>query len=1192
MATPHLSSTISPKSFDRIAAEIQGHVTKFKRSGPHKAIFCCPAHEDKNPSAWIAQDEKGWTHAHCSVCGNLRTHFNALGVFFSEGFQAGPRKEKDRSKEWYDALRKSQKKNTPENFTNRQLGVLYFGEPDNPLDQGVFPLAGGKIWEKRLDHARQHPPMQTPFSAPYTAEGMEKTRAIALHYWQHIRGIRHIPNSLLFSHTSIDNKLGQEKRALLEKQVKAVIITPLKNPDKFHERAWQETWLDADGRKICRHFPTGVSQKGRVFYSPHPQKSARTLIIGEGLESTCSTPWHEPADYLAVLSLNGFSALNFPKKHYDRIILAPDLEPHQKGLNAVLKMAGNWLSSVLMVEKTVQKKVTELVLLRPDGKAIHDPVTTKKDMNDLTDNEKSTLTPIILTPENVLPDHHPVRQWSLQSPDALQQAFQDDLTTHLQTPGSGQRRIHALGTGVGKSHAATVAVAQATRSTLACAPTREGRQSLAEMLNPDTQEHHGRGETLPTMMHPDDLNDAEIQHYCPIWNQQGTENAAMRLQEVRQFPSPADKPLSPQVLGILGHPIAPSCNTVCPHGKATLFHITQGKKGEDTGADLCVHQMKRLEHWYQENQIASTHAGLNGDENLFKQDGKLREKIIIDESPELLDHHSWNDKDLTSLHMSLVANAHTDQRFYTGPDRDERLAAYDAMLPWIMHLQSALVNGWEDGDIPPVTGLDWKDFHDLVERWKHQGYVTIFERAYRQPDMDPTQKYHGPVFLDRLSKAIQNGTLYHGRHPKNQQPFMIGVLPTNIGQALLHTSKKQDIDILTATPSRALIALCGEPVTQAYPATPNLNICQIRGRNWSATALRLKREDTLRDLTDILDSQEDGAVILTTKAYEDALETSAFSHLTIGHWNRDHEGHNRYKDATHLEDIGLQMLPRETYRLMFEAIRKIYHMPWQPAKKDNPWVLQSIGLDYLPGSEISIELPDNPDFAYFIREYHTIEMVQAIGRLRAARRPDEKLTVTIRANFPFLPLFGLYISSVEGHSHRQEQVHDRAIEKTKACIQAVLDSGMRITFRNVNEKARELTGKGVKHHNWKTVVDFLTKDTFSPEENMLPDECVLTVEEAWKLRHSEAIKAEARRRGDILRRREAAMPGRGDVDDALLDMITVMDREHCNSAMAAHYLLDHLDKNRHHPGERYWQSLEDAILHEIPPNFWRENEAA
>ncbi len=1204
MSSVQMLST--PKSFEEIAGEIQPLVQKFRRAGSHKATFLCPAHDDKTPSAWIAQNEEGWTYAHCSVCGNLRQTFNDLGVFFSAK-RNGPFRKKDTRRSSYLETLRAKKENRE--FNNRQIEVLYWGEPDITLNHDVYPV-DGPLLAQRIAHARKHPPRESPFSAPFTAQGIEVTHAIVLRYLQEHRKLdgplqgASPFDGLLFSHTSLDGKLGKETRALLDRDVKAVLITPLRNPAKYDERAWQETWLDAEGHKITRHFPVGVAQKGRVFYRKTTE--ARTLVINEGLENALFTAKpYEGADMIAAMSVSQFAHLEITKR-YDHIILCPDLEPHGKGLQAILNLAIRWLP----------KTSAHLYMLRPDGKGPFDPIDAKLDANDLTVAQRAKLQPLLLTTDNLLHPDHPMRQWSPQPIKSLYGTVLDALD--LNTPGSGRKSIIAVGTGVGKSHALAEALPQAQESVLACAPTHEGRKALTRNLDPETQEHHGRSEATCTgdcrsCSNPCNNKATPLQgatpeqtienpeRYCAVYFDLKGEAPPEVLPVPGTNPVPGANPVPgrnpllgatlthiatdpdtmppPVIISALGFPISQACNNECPRGLATLYYLTNGKKGADTGAPLCPHMMKRLEHWYQEPHLTSTHAALNGDPTLFKADGKLRGKIVIDEAPKLLQENRWTTETLYQLHMSVHHNFLTDQRFYTGPDREERLEAYQKTMPWIMHMENLSMSGWKNGDIPPLPGKSWDEFHNLVENHKHICYITIFERIYKIPG--DARRHWGPVLLDRLSKAIQTRTLFWA------DQTMIAVSRTAIGEALLHKSRKQDITILTATPDLALRHLCQNNITEHYPATPNLRINWIRGRSWSKTALSFHFEETMRDAVDILEAMPENSVLLTTKSYADTLESTQFR--TVGYWHRDHEGHNRYRDCTHLEILGLQMLSHHQYWMMYEATRRLYALPWQPADEDAPWTPQSMGISYVPHSETSVTLPENPDFAYFIREYHTIEIAQAIGRLRAARRPDEELTVNIRSNIPVLPLFGLVIHSVDGHSHRQTQVHHRAVEKVSGVVQLAIELGLRPTFQRINLMAKEKTGKGIRYENWKQVIDTMVINSSSPGVNAP----AIDIEALWALTNAEAIRAEARRQGDLIRRREAAMPGRGDgpEGEALMDTIRIMNRTRCDSAQAAESILAGMHKNRHHPGDEYVQSLREIILRPIPEVYWQDEES-
>jgi hypothetical protein len=1086
----------TPKPFEEIAAEIQPLVQKFKRAGRNKATFCCPDHDDRNPSAWIEQGENGWTHAHCSVCGNLRQTFNALGVFFSQGGKARPRKADTRLWEYHKTLREK----TPENrmFTRRQLEVLYWGEPESLLSHDVFPVEDGPTLRQRLDHARKHPPLESPFSAPLTAEGIEATRAIVLRYLQEHRKLQGPFSGLLFSHTSLDGHLGKEARDLLQREVKAVLITPLRNPAKRDERSWQETWLDAEGRKIARHFPAGVPQKGRVFYRKTP--GARFLAVGEGLESAWFTAQgqKDKADCIAAMSLNQFNTLEIVK-HYDAILLAPDLEPHGRGLKAMLEFAARILPKL--------GSTTRLRLLRVDGQEWDAPIAQKLDANDLTPEVLEALPHWLITRNALLPADHPMRSWSETPIDALHERLRRDVLDDLVRPGDGKKTIYAGGTGLGKSRVLAEALPQMEQSVIAATTTREGRANLARHLDA-RDEHHGRGENLKALVEEAAQTLERPEKYCHYHDDAKTPGAVVTY-------APGEVP-SLVKMGELGFPISHICNNLCDRGQETLYYLTSGKKGSETGAPLCPHMIARHEHWYQSQKLVSTHAAIDGDKQITKQNGKVRSKVVLDESPTLTKELLIDADRLAQLKISAFHNFRHDQRFFPdSQEREARLLAYQKIMPWIGHFEGLLLSGW-NGDIPPLPGHDWREFHDLVREFRHFGYVTIFERSYRGYDSE--QRHQGPVFLDALSQAIQTRTVFWSHQN------IVAKLPSETGEVMKKKSRKQDVMVFTATPSRALRHLIPN-IREYYPATPNLRINITRGHSFSKTSLEHRPQETLGKVSDILESLPERSAVLTTKPYEDAIGPENWPGTELGHWHKDHEGHNRWESIQHLEILGLNLLSRDQYWIEYESLRRLYDLPWQPANRDDPWVPQSIDIPYIQGSATSCVLPENPDFAYFVRELHTIELAQAVGRLRAARRPDETLTVNIHCNILPLPLFGMVINSVDGHSNRQRQVHERAVQRVAGIVQEVIDQGLRPTYRAVNAAAIAATGKGVRHENWKQVVDTLAIGTSNQGVNAVLD---ISIEEMWALTSRDQIRAEARRRGDRLRRQEAALPGRGD----------------------------------------------------------------
>ena len=179
----NLARKSSRKTFEQIAIEVSAHVRKFRRIGATKATFCCPVHEDKNPSAWIEESKEGWTHAHCSVCGNLKDYFREIGIFPTpkEGnYQSA--KQREERKSYLETLRARQRE-----FIHNQelptpvLEMLYSLHSDSNY---LFPVEGPE-WESRwaaLQKQERVLSAETCFGRWNQPEAIEKTRQIALRY--------------------------------------------------------------------------------------------------------------------------------------------------------------------------------------------------------------------------------------------------------------------------------------------------------------------------------------------------------------------------------------------------------------------------------------------------------------------------------------------------------------------------------------------------------------------------------------------------------------------------------------------------------------------------------------------------------------------------------------------------------------------------------------------------------------------------------------------------------------------------------------------------------------------------------------------------------------------------------------------------------------------------------------------------
>ena len=110
------------------------------------------------------------------------------------------------------------------------------------------------------------------------------------------------------------------------------------------------------------------------------------------------------------------------------------------------------------------------------------------------------------------------------------------------------------------------------------------------------------------------------------------------------------------------------------------------------------------------------------------------------------------------------------------------------------------------------------------------------------------------------------------------------------------------------------------------------------------------------------------------------------------------------------------------------------------------------------------------------RLWTTAEVVQGIGRLRSIRRPGEELSVEIHSTFPFAEAYGLEFSEVvrganrtmsEYHEDRKRDQIDRAI---------IAASGDEVSFRKLNQKMKELFGKGISARDFKELAAVTRQD--------------------------------------------------------------------------------------------------------------------
>ena len=188
----------------------------------------------------------------------------------------------------------------------------------------------------------------------------------------------------------------------------------------------------------------------------------------------------------------------------------------------------------------------------------------------------------------------------------------------------------------------------------------------------------------------------------------------------------------------------------------------------------------------------------------------------------------------------------------------------------------------------------------------------------------------------------------------------------------------------------------------------------------------------------------------------------------IGYWGAHHRAHNDWADKKTLLLFGGFYPPAKAMQKIWDRARVTALAggadpsdwpEWNGSMSTGHWVRET--PDYEAQSRIA--LPDDTIARDYFIQLATNETVQAIGRLRAANRDGEQLTVHI---FGGLPLAGLeehglsvtqYARDIDGKARREEQVWVRkqvAQQRLDAAVIDLASRGEKITRRSLAEAVK------------------------------------------------------------------------------------------------------------------------------------------
>ena len=542
----------------------------------------------------------------------------------------------------------------------------------------------------------------------------------------------------------------------------------------------------------------------------------------------------------------------------------------------------------------------------------------------------------------------------------------------------------------------------------------------------------------------------------------GEENAPARCEIF-----PEIEPFSEKWRSIVAHKCAS-----CTHGKAAMATI----KGE-TPDDPYVTPCQYVIHTNQsksEPVVATTAAMAEGDPsyNLIRiAPGKTAPANVV-----LDDHSKVDGLAPRGIRLDELAEwVRAGERFAHGKE-DETAKDTLALVGEVRKLAKALSENLTD-ELVRLAPADWTQFSEISRK----STIKLLDGTTLESiDKDREGKLEIPLrSVRKIGIALERGTAWIF---KGQLFYSV---PNQTLKAIQSGATVED-----ATPGRAvqhIIRARGGEVHQVF-VEDNLHVCLVLDGGHGRVAVTAEQSKT-REQNAIsrlirAASENHGAenvCVLTHKPLAEEIQ-KGFEAVETGWFGYHNRGQNAWKEKKHLIVFGVPQLSPALAERLYESERAaVLESGGDPAAWPEWDGTREEKLYRIPGQKMVLRAEGykNEAIDEWYRLWTTAEVVQGIGRLRSIRRPGEELSVEIHSTFPFAEAYGLEFSEVvrganrtmsEYHEDRKRDQIDRAI---------IAASGDKVSFRKLNQKMKELFGKGISARDFKELAAVTRQDIAS-----------------------------------------------------------------------------------------------------------------
>jgi hypothetical protein len=564
---------------------------------------------------------------------------------------------------------------------------------------------------------------------------------------------------------------------------------------------------------------------------------------------------------------------------------------------------------------------------------------------------------------------------------------------------------------------------------------------------------------------------------------------------------------------------------------AWLMGIRRGKEDDgnlpewiqDEHHSGCAHQFMQWSA-LAADIIAITTQKLESDPRFEKADDRNRGSIIEDEQGLLVTPTIISRKELNYLiHASNAVFRKFERKRKKNEMTTQEEFDQHAILRTCIDVVNNLTNGvlsnamarselgdralptsewWhDDKPLPDIscTGITPKIAIACFDKLLDGGRITPFEQWWSAYD---DRKIFPKVIIKIMRDAIENNVLMlvpgnpHASNYTAKQNHLIAYTRTHTGELLDSKCSKINCGILDATPSRNTMdigaragATCHElNVRPRHPHTIRL----MRGNAFTKTGMRHKAASLL----DQMHQQVEAAIlrgknprIITSKntaeqynkmygerGYKQVMHsiTGKMEEIPIfdaHHWGVAERGQNVFFEerVDVIFVFGLDKPPLSVIIGQYEAERILYRLDRTPWDKNVKMVEKEI--TYWTQNGLITQtylLPDNPDCEHFYREFFSIRLIQAAGRLRVIRA-DYPCEFIMFIDVPPLVEANFQITDVEQLETHNQKTHDERTMIAVDVVNHLKDHGIDPSYNQVSDGIAKVTANrnGCNQNVWK-----------------------------------------------------------------------------------------------------------------------------